>query len=460
MKSILLIIFMMEDLALDICSPYFNHYLIFQSLLIDGVYGILVILALEPVANAFRVRVVNLPKKKNIHRDLQLAFKGVPGIVNIIPAVSGNKKTRDPVCKGFAFVDLKTENDVNRFVHMFSEQNITFGKIQKQIKCEITNSGSPNVTYEQSAVSTFTDPQSTVPSFDETPASDFDIENFSLDVWEETASEKSDGPDDLEGDMASDFDMDITSLDTWQETASDESNALDDEQKITVEREDLEEIWALENKPLGKQGEKVLKLKVQASELNDGDITDQRVGAAVDSSSSKPLENIQALERRLLARGKGWKVSKLNIHAAEQNFGDSMDPRQQPMADSLPSKQLESIQELERRPLARGKWGTVPKSNIPTSELNGDDRRETRDEPTTNSVSSKQQKKKKKPEKKQIAQKNQEKAPVLKLPGSANRLRIKEKVVLTDVFSKYGVKLQTLQNNRAKQCGLKSFEIN
>ena len=57
---------------------------------------------------------VNLPKKKNIHRDLQLAFKGVPGIVNIIPAVSGNKKTRDPVCKGFAFVDLKTENDVNR----------------------------------------------------------------------------------------------------------------------------------------------------------------------------------------------------------------------------------------------------------------------------------------------------------------------------------------------------------
>ncbi|RVW47220.1 hypothetical protein CK203_070182 [Vitis vinifera] len=439
MKSILLIIFMMEDLALDICSPYFNHYLIFQSLLIDGVYGILVILALEPVANAFRVRVANLPKKKNIHRDLQLAFKGVPGIVNIIPAVSGNKKTRDPVCKGFAFVDLKTENDVNRFVHMFSEQNITFGKIQKQIKCEITNSGSPNVTYEQSAVSTFTDPQSTVPSFDETPASDFDIENFSLDVWEETASEKSDGPDDLEGDMASDFDMDITSLDTWQETASDESNALDDEQKITVEREDvrenlesfsisemdgddrlepsiesasdslsskqLEEIWALENKPLGKQGEKVLKLKVQASELNDGDITDQRVGAAVDSSSSKPLENIQALERRLLARGKGWKVSKLNIHAAEQNFGDSMDPRQQPMADSLPSKQLESIQELERRPLARGKWGTVPKSNIPTSELNGDDMRETRDEPTTNSVSSKQQKKKKKPEKKQIAQK-------------------------------------------------------
>lgn len=74
----------------------------------------LYIAAPETVANAFRVRVVNLPKKKNIHRDLNLAFKGVPGIVNILPAVSGNQKTRDPVCKGFAFVDFKTEDDANR----------------------------------------------------------------------------------------------------------------------------------------------------------------------------------------------------------------------------------------------------------------------------------------------------------------------------------------------------------
>ena len=59
------------------------------------------------------VLLANLPKKKNIHRDLRLAFDGVPGIVNIIPAVSGNKKTKDPVCKGFAFVDLKTEDDAN-----------------------------------------------------------------------------------------------------------------------------------------------------------------------------------------------------------------------------------------------------------------------------------------------------------------------------------------------------------
>ena len=63
----------------------------------------------------FRVRLGNLPKKKNIHRDLKAAFQGIPGIVDIIPAVSGNKKTRDPICKGFAFVDFKFEEDAARY---------------------------------------------------------------------------------------------------------------------------------------------------------------------------------------------------------------------------------------------------------------------------------------------------------------------------------------------------------
>ena len=74
----------------------------------------------EVVPSGVRVRVVNLPKKKNIHRDLKSAFVGVPGIRNIIPAVFGNKKTRDPVCKGFAFVDFKSEEDATRYLFFFS----------------------------------------------------------------------------------------------------------------------------------------------------------------------------------------------------------------------------------------------------------------------------------------------------------------------------------------------------
>lgn len=63
----------------------------------------------------FRVRVTNLPKKKNVHRDLKVAFKEVSGVLSITPSVSGNKKTKDPVCKGFAHVDFKSEIDANRY---------------------------------------------------------------------------------------------------------------------------------------------------------------------------------------------------------------------------------------------------------------------------------------------------------------------------------------------------------
>lgn len=59
---------------------------------------------------------VNLPKKKNIHKDLKSALQGIPGITNIVPAVTGNKKTRDPICKGFAYVDFECEEDAIRCV--------------------------------------------------------------------------------------------------------------------------------------------------------------------------------------------------------------------------------------------------------------------------------------------------------------------------------------------------------
>ncbi|KAJ3698231.1 hypothetical protein LUZ61_001936 [Rhynchospora tenuis] len=89
--------------------------------------------------SGIRVRLWNLPKKKNIHRDLLMAFKGFRGILDISPAISGNKKTRDPVCKGFAFVDLATEEAATRFVETFSKRSISFGRVDKQISCCIIN---------------------------------------------------------------------------------------------------------------------------------------------------------------------------------------------------------------------------------------------------------------------------------------------------------------------------------
>lgn len=112
------------------------------------------IAAPEIVSTGVRVRIINLPKKKNIHRDLIVAFKGFPGIINITPAVIGNKKTRDPICKGFAFVDCKSEGDALSFLQAFSGRYLTFGRVQKQIKCEIMNRQTSSSARKSSVVST------------------------------------------------------------------------------------------------------------------------------------------------------------------------------------------------------------------------------------------------------------------------------------------------------------------
>ncbi|CAK9308722.1 unnamed protein product [Citrullus colocynthis] len=112
------------------------------------------IAAPEIVSTGVRVRIINLPKKKNIHRDLIVAFKGFPGIINITPAVIGNKKTRDPICKGFAFVDCKSEGDALSFLQAFSGRYLTFGRVQKQIKCEIMNRQTLSSARKSSVVST------------------------------------------------------------------------------------------------------------------------------------------------------------------------------------------------------------------------------------------------------------------------------------------------------------------
>ncbi|KAL5208575.1 hypothetical protein ABZP36_033010 [Zizania latifolia] len=97
------------------------------------------------------VRVWNLPKKKNIHKDLKLAFKGFPGLINFEPAVSANKKTRDPVCKGFAFLKMESVESATRFVELYSQKTVSFGKIQKPIRCCIVDGHSPADSSKESS---------------------------------------------------------------------------------------------------------------------------------------------------------------------------------------------------------------------------------------------------------------------------------------------------------------------
>ncbi|MCH92003.1 RNA-binding family [Trifolium medium] len=102
----------------------------------------------------------------------------------------GNKKTRDPICKGFAFVDFKHERDAVRFVELYTEQTITFGKIQKQIKCELVNAQSSSSSLElRNDLSTALP---LLPSFEEDSNEDYNMDDSSLGTWEETDLDDSD----------------------------------------------------------------------------------------------------------------------------------------------------------------------------------------------------------------------------------------------------------------------------
>ncbi|KAF8754019.1 hypothetical protein HU200_011544 [Digitaria exilis] len=92
--------------------------------------------------NGVLVRVWNLPKKKNIHKDLKQAFKGFPGLLSIDPAVSANKKTRDPICKGFGYLKLESADAATRFIEIYSRKPVAFGKVQKPISCCIVDGNS------------------------------------------------------------------------------------------------------------------------------------------------------------------------------------------------------------------------------------------------------------------------------------------------------------------------------
>ncbi|CAI9092843.1 OLC1v1028185C2 [Oldenlandia corymbosa var. corymbosa] len=109
----------------------------------------------EVSQEVFHVRLFNLPKKKNIHKDLDSAFKGVAGILQIAPVVSGNKKTREPICKGLAYIDFRTGTEAHRFVQMFTGQSISFGKVQEQITCKMSGSSLKSLN-EPSAEPVFT----------------------------------------------------------------------------------------------------------------------------------------------------------------------------------------------------------------------------------------------------------------------------------------------------------------
>ncbi|CAK9200981.1 unnamed protein product [Sphagnum troendelagicum] len=90
------------------------------------------------------VWVGNLPRKKNVDRDLWAALRSVGGLLHVRPIVfAQNEKTREPLCKGYAFLTFKTDGDALDFVAKYHGTNITYGRVEKKLACEVAGSDSP-----------------------------------------------------------------------------------------------------------------------------------------------------------------------------------------------------------------------------------------------------------------------------------------------------------------------------
>ncbi|KAK9107979.1 hypothetical protein Syun_023990 [Stephania yunnanensis] len=312
--------------------------------------------AAEVVSGATRVRVSNLPKKRNIHKDLQLAFKGFPGILNISPVVSANKKTRDPICKGFAFVDLAYEEDATRFKEAYSRKSITFGRIQKQIRCEIMDLPPPNTlssTCDRSA----------------------EVASMSVDKL-------------IKMEENSDVNLDMGDCMSTPDGPSDnEENQDGDNSSAKVASMFTEE--------------KLIKMK-ESLEANLG----------MDDYTPTP-EGSTGNEENEDADFDSGEFS-LNVPQESTDF-----------SDPSVSANLEEIEE------------DISQLDLPDSEDNIVVKPSTVHE--TNSLSTKQQKGGRKDKKSMIAGKKPVKVPKkFAVIGSAKRLKMKEKAILTGVLSKYG----------------------
>ncbi|KAK8970784.1 hypothetical protein KSP40_PGU011876 [Platanthera guangdongensis] len=107
---------------------------------VGGILELKQFLVTDAIKSDNEVRVGNLPKKRNIDRDLWNAFKEFRGITTISPAVTGNKKTRDPVCRGFAFVGFESGDAAYSFVPDFVVHMVIFAKVKKLIKRRVRGS--------------------------------------------------------------------------------------------------------------------------------------------------------------------------------------------------------------------------------------------------------------------------------------------------------------------------------
>ncbi len=84
-----------------------NVIVFLSSISIAGLFA----LGFTEAPPGVEVWVGNLPRKRKVDRDLRAAFRNAPGLLHIRPILEPeNEKTRDPMCRGFAFFTFASDD--------------------------------------------------------------------------------------------------------------------------------------------------------------------------------------------------------------------------------------------------------------------------------------------------------------------------------------------------------------
>ncbi|KAG0569160.1 hypothetical protein KC19_6G069600 [Ceratodon purpureus] len=352
------------------------------------------------------VWVGNLPRKRKVDRDLRAVFRNAPGLLHIRPIVEPeNEKTRDPMCRGFAFFTFATEDDAYDFVSMYNGVKVKFGKVEKKVTCEVAKSDSPwhpkpdrrVISVPKLQVRDDTDyaQESRLPS---TPAKKMD-KKLEIETVISSATEKSfeDEEEEEEEDEASETELRAMEEEIWDQFEDEDDVALDLELTQEEDLDDEDELSqvrsAMDQDELPEPVESVRTRNTNVEETSDSKVSGRKTRESsqeedVDEEEYS-VEKIKALEAKVREMER-----KLQLSAQNEE---------------------ERVALLEKRVLSKAKSAV----GISTSKGEGE------------------KKKAGAKKKSQAGKKTQKPKKIGSSLGSAGRLKAKERAILTGVMSKY-----------------------
>ncbi|CAE5963649.1 unnamed protein product [Arabidopsis arenosa] len=350
----------------------------------------------------FRVRVTNLPKKKNVHRDLKVAFKEVSGVLSITPAVSGNKKTKDPVCKGFAHVDFKSEIDANRFVKQFTGQSLAFGKVIKQIKCQVVEfTSDESVSKEVYLDNGF--------KVQKLPYSGLEGDSNANVVEEEAFLSSGEEEDDSEEEL---YETEV------EEDVQNHISSSIESPPVELRRDLKTEL---------KFEKEVVKREIREHEELETPLVSFQANKSEEAVAETRLDDEQSEE----AVAETLLDNELDGDDVEEVAEENLEPLNSSLSSSSEENQVARIRRLEQKLLGKEKLlgGGVgfDKPEAKPARVEG--------------------KKKEKKKKKILVKGQAKKSSKIEIPGSSKRLKVKEKALLTGVLVKYAAKVASTSNN-------------